>query len=51
MHQSPARSRPTSRARVSPSAMPSKRVCSQWRWKAETIVVVRASYLPVGAQS
>ena len=52
MHYSAAaRSRPTNRALVSPSAMPSKRLCSQCRWKALTTVVVHSSYLPVGAQS
>jgi hypothetical protein len=50
MHQPPPAAGPTSRARVSPSATPSKRVCSQWRWKAATTVVVHSSYLPDGAQ-
>ena len=50
MHQPAARSRATGRARVSPSATPSKRVCSQWRWKAATTVSVHSSYWPDGAQ-
>jgi len=40
-----------SRARVSPSATPSTCAGRQCRWKVLTIRVVRASYVPLGAQS
>ncbi len=49
--QAASRRRATRRARVSPSATPSKRLWTQWRWKARTTVAVAASYLPDGAQS
>src|SRR5581483_8554818 len=46
-----ARSRATSRARVSPSATPSTRSGRQWRWKAVTTVVVSWSKAPDGGRS
>ncbi len=46
-----ARSNAISRARVSPSATPSISCGRQCRWKAVTMVEVRASNSPEGAQS